>query len=120
MTTEACSGRNPSACDDDSVSAAEHRQERSWHGVRCSGRALERSELPGRRLAACRHDRNTPGGDEGCKSEAPHLLAPSPNIEGSMTYDCKSVAPGVRYVAWASVPECSLKASPGSVGDGDC
>lgn len=91
MTTEACSGRNPSACDDDSVSAPEHRQERSWHGVRCSGRALKRSELTGRRLAACRHDCNTSGGDEGCKSEAPHRLAPSSDIKGIMTYTCKSV-----------------------------
>jgi hypothetical protein len=91
MTTEACSGRNPSACDDDSVSDPEHRQERSWHGVRCSGRALKRSELTGRRLAACRHDCNTSGGDEGCKSEAPHRLAPSSDIKGIMTYTCKSV-----------------------------
>ena len=72
MTTEACSGRNPATCDDGSVSAVEDRQERSWHGVSCSSRALERLELPGRRLAGCRPDRHTPGGDDGHERETPH------------------------------------------------
>jgi hypothetical protein len=93
VTAEACSDRDPATCDDGSVSAVEHRQERSWHGVRCSGRALECPELRHRRLAGCRRDRNTRGCDEGRESEPPHPLGSLPGHRGSMTDDCKAVRP---------------------------
>jgi hypothetical protein len=82
MATEACSGRNPSCCDGGSVPAGEALQERRLHRVSCSGRALECPELSGRRLAGCRCARNTPGGGEGCESEAPHSLSSFPEHRG--------------------------------------